>query len=349
MQAGVGRVDPLAARAADRYGEAAGATLRPLRGGLINQTWSFEGPAGRGVLQRLHPIFGPEVHVDIEAVTRHLTDRGLATPRLFHTRDGDLWVDLTPDGVWRAMSFIDGRSLDRADSPAQLAEAGALLARFHRACADLEHDFRFARAAVHDTDVHLRRLATVAASPGDDLSRGVARAILRAGESLRPLPHTPQRVLHGDPKLNNVRFDRAGRRARCMIDLDTLRRGPLAHDLGDAWRSWCNRSGEDEGAARFDLALLDAAVRGYADAAGGLLEPAEIDASLIALERITLELAARFCTDVFEDSYFGWDRTRYPSRREHNLIRARSQLSLHEAVIASRRDARSVVEDAFSG
>ena len=63
---------------------------------------------------------------------------------------------------------------------------------------------------------------------------------------------------------------------------------------------------------------------------------------------VPAELAARFCADAYEDSYFGWDASRYPSRRAHNLARARSQLRLSQAVRAAREEIDAVVEDAFA-
>ena len=350
MQARVGGVDPDALAAAAHYPQAREAELQPVRGGLINQTWRFDGPGGCGILQRLHPIFGAELHHDIEAVTHRLAARGLDTPHLLRTHDDRLWVSGRDGTIWRALSFVPGVSMDRADDPARLREAGALLGRFHIALADLDHEFRFRRAAVHDTDAHLAALTETSGQPGAELApaRALADRILERASALRPLPTLPTRVLHGDPKLNNIRFDAAGEEAVCLIDLDTLRRGPLAHELGDAWRSWCNRAGEDEDRARFDLGFLNAAAQGYASTAGRLVTRAEAESLLVGLERICLELAARFCTDVFEDRYFGWDPDRYPSRRAHNLVRAGGQLSLHEEVVAVRDEAQQVVAGAFS-
>jgi Ser/Thr protein kinase RdoA (MazF antagonist) len=346
----VGGVDPDALAAAAQFPQAREADLQPVRGGLINQTWRFDGPGGCGILQRLHPIFGAELHHDIEAVTRQLAARGMATPRLLRTGDDQLWVAGEGVTIWRALSYVPGVSMDRADDPAPLREAGALLGRFHIALAELDHEFHFRRAAVHDTDAHLAALARRARGPGAELeeARALAGRILDRAAALRPLPTMPTRVLHGDPKLNNIRFDEAGQAAVCLIDLDTLRRGPLADELGDAWRSWCNRAGEDEDRARFDLGFLDAAARGYASSAGGLVTRAESESLLVGLERISLELAARFCTDAFEDRYFGWDPDRYPSRRAHNLVRAGGQLSLHEEVVALRDEAQQVVAGAFN-
>ena len=71
----------------------------------------------------------------------------------------------------------------------------------------------------------------------------------------------------------------------------------------------------------------------------------EREAIVGGVERIALELASRFCRDVFEDSYFGWSAARFPSRRAHNLFRARGQLSLAVSV----RDQRAAAERAVRG
>ena len=264
MRQGVGGVDP-ARRALARYTDDPAARLAPLGGGLINQTFRFTCAQGRGVLQRLNPIFPPSINADIDRVTAHLQDRGMATPVVLRTLADDLWIDLGDDGAWRALSWVEGTTLPRASSPDTVAEAASLLGRFHRALADLDIEFGFARV-VHDTDAHLAKLTGLRADEADPAVRaqvdGLASSILVAGAALPALPDTPPRVLHGDPKLDNVRFDGDSQRALCLVDLDTLRRGPLTHDLGDAWRSWCNRSGEDEVDAARDLAVRGAAAAG---------------------------------------------------------------------------------------
>ena len=70
-----------------------GSRSEPLGDGLINETFRVvHGGDTVGVLQRLNTdIFVPEVHEDIEAVTRHLAQHGLETPRLCRTRSDTLW------------------------------------------------------------------------------------------------------------------------------------------------------------------------------------------------------------------------------------------------------------------
>jgi hypothetical protein len=63
----------------------------------------------------------------------------------------------------------------------------------------------------------------------------------------------------------------------------------------------------------------------------------------VGLETVCIELAARFAVDAFDDRYFGWDPARFPSRRLHNLVRARGQLALGVDVRAARQDALAAV------
>ncbi len=141
-------------------------------------------------------------------------------------------------------------------------------------------------------------------------------------------------------KFNNILF--AGRqppddtRAVCLIDLDTCGPQSLAYELGDAWRSWCNRAGEDDVDARLDLDVFRASLDGYLAGLGRPLAADERSGLLLGVEWISLELAARFAADALAESYFGWDATRFPGRGEHNLVRARGQWSLHQALLASR-------------
>jgi Ser/Thr protein kinase RdoA (MazF antagonist) len=168
----------------------------------------------------------------------------------------------------------------------------------------------------------------------DAEARELGTAILEQARGIRSdFSEFPRRVLHGDPKLSNLLFQpRDPLRARCMIDLDTLGRGFLAYELGDALRSWTNRAGEDQLEADLDPGALRAILAGYARACPAELPSAEIASGIDGLETVSLELASRFAADAILDSYFGWDATRFPSRRAHNLVRARGQLSLARCV-----------------
>jgi Ser/Thr protein kinase RdoA (MazF antagonist) len=309
------------------------ASVRPLGTGLINRTFLARTAAGEPrVLQQLNPVFPAEVNEDIEAVTAHLAAHGLLTPRLLRTRDGHLSVP-GPGGGWRAMTYIPGRVLDAVETPAEAGSAGRLLARFHRALDDLDYTFRHRRPPVHEPARHLAALAaTLEAHPGHRLyaqASELAMQIFAAAKALPALPATPPRVVHGDPKISNLVFAADGPEALCMLDLDTLGEMPLPFELGDAMRSWCSVSSEDEPEGRFCAERFAAAVAGYGAEAAGWWTEAEHSAVLPATAAIQVELAARFCADSLNESYFGWNADRFPTRGDHNLARARGQLALH--------------------
>lgn len=316
--------------------------------GHINVTYRVEADEGVFTLQGLHQAFGPEVNVDIEAVTAHLATRGVETPRLLRTIEGTLWTS-SPDGrPWRVLTFVPGDVALAAESPARCAAAGACLGRVHRALWDLDHDFVHRRPGVHDTPRHVAGLrAALEAHRKHRMIASiapVARDVLAAAEELGLPPGLPLRVVHGDPKISNFVFAPGGE-ARAMIDLDTFSRMPLPLELGDALRSWCSPHGEESGEP-IDVDHFRASIEGYAATIGDLPTPDELEAIPLATALIAVELASRFCTDALEERYFAWDQTRYSSSADHNLVRARAQLALGRSVLARLPDLARAVRQA---
>ena len=318
-----------------------GATLVPITSGWINLTLRVERGDERSILQRLHPVFSGAVNLDIHALTPHLDAAGVCTPHLIPAVDGRLFVEV--GRPWRMLTFLEGETLETL-SPARAHSAGRLVGRFQRALGEVQHVFSFTRPGAHDTAKHIASLARVMHDPvpeaidRDELGV-LVRDILRY--PLPPMGPAEQRIVHGDLKATNLLFD--GDEATAVLDLDTLAHGDLAVDLGDALRSWCNLAGESSDDASFDRETFEAAMSGYLESTSGWLTRPEVARAIGAAETIAVELAARFATDVFEDHYFGFDGSRYPSRRAHNLQRARAQLKLARSIAAQAPDFRSWV------
>lgn len=331
------------------------AEVNPISVGLINRTFLVSADGRRSVLQHVNPIFTWRVHLDIDAVTRHVMskDRGLLMPRLIPARSGALFVE-REGRIWRLLEHVPGVTHERLAQPEQAREAGALLARFHRAVADLEHEFQNRRLGVHDTPKHLATLARAleehrGTHPRHGVVGPLGEEILALAHQLPALPPAPDRVVHGDPKISNLLFDAVTGRGVAIVDLDTLARMPLALELGDALRSWCNPLGEDHTSVSFSLPLFQAAVEGYASEAAGLVTPAEQAALAPATLTIIVELASRFGADALNEVYFGWDRRRFATRGEHNELRARGQLALARSLQAVLPEAEGIVQRAFRG
>ncbi len=317
-------------------------------GGLINRTWTVGEPPW-AVLQWVNPIFDPRIHLDIEAVTAHLEESGLATSRLVPSAGGELWTT-DRHGCWRLMTYIPGTTLHRLENADQAAEAGRLVGRFHAVLADWDYQLQARQRHIHDTTFHMAELhAARAEADGHPLApeaRELAAEVLdrwsRWGGELEP----HQRFSHGDLKVSNLRFDESAERAVCLIDLDTLGSMPIACEMGDAWRSWCNPAGEDDPeASTFDLGLFAASARAWLAAAPPLTGD-ELRSLVPGIERICLELAARFCSDAVRNTYFREDRQNHPEPGRHNLVRAHGQLALAVSARRSRAECEAVVASA---
>ncbi|MBI1731299.1 MAG: phosphotransferase [Gammaproteobacteria bacterium] len=321
--------------------------IEPADSGLINRTFVVTAAAGRRhVLQWVNPIFPEVVNVDIEAVTAHVAGRGLLTPRLLRTPGGALCVPADA-GHWRMLTWIDGETVHCAASDQVAREAGRMLGTFHTATADFTQPFQSRRPGVHDTPGHLSRLReTLQRRTDHPRFRNVeplGAAILHAAGGLPPLPPLPERVVHGDPKISNVLFERRSGVALCMVDLDTVGRMPLPLELGDALRSWCNLAGEEVRTAEFSTQRFAAALEGYAPAAADLLTEMEIASLIPAMRIIHVELAARFCADALNEDYFAWDSSRFGSHSEHSEVRAAGQMDAALAVERQLPELRRIV------
>lgn len=320
-------------------------------GGLINRTFRVDGRQGPVIVQRLHPVFGGIVNEDIDIVTTHLAAKGLTTPRPVRTNAGALWVDDEEGGVWRALTFVEGRAFDRLQSPQMAREAGKLVARFHLAVADLEHEYRHVRAGVHDARKHLGVLrGALEEHTGHRLFEQVAplaERIFSIAETLPDLSRLSRRHAHGDLKISNLLFqDGTG---HCLVDLDTLGRMIWPFEMGDALRSWTNPNGEDQHRSAVDVDTFVAALAGYGDVArgAGLVSAEETEALVAGLGTICVILASRFLADALHERYFGYDARRFPARGEHNLLRSQGQLSLFDSVETHSAELERAVRRAF--
>jgi Ser/Thr protein kinase RdoA (MazF antagonist) len=339
--------DKAVARALAAFPELVHPTATPLAGGLIHNTFAVTSDDGAFILQRVHPIFAPVVHDNIAAVTDHLRRKHVPAPRLLTSTTGQPWADLGPDGVWRVMTRLPGVSFSTVQSSTQAHAAAAQVGRFHAALTDLEHNFKKVRQT-HDTPTHLATLRSALAEHTTHRLHAdvaaLAAEVFAGLETLPPPGDVPPRVGHGDLKFNNLLFAGTGPEDQLtpagIIDLDTVDRMPLHRELGDAWRSWCNRGGEDQPVAAFDLEIFAASLAGWLSALSAPPTLAERRALVHGVEWISLELTARFAADALRERYFGWDRARFPAAGEHNLLRARGQWSLHKAALATR-DARA--------
>ena len=136
----------------------------------------------------------------------------------------------------------------------------------------------------------------------------------------------PLRPVHNDTKYNNILLDKDTLQPVCVLDLDTIMPGLVAHDFGDAIRFAANRAPEDEtdlSKVYLDMDYFKEFTKGFTDAIGQSMTAKEIETLAFGAPTITFELASRFLADHIDgDKYFA------VHRENHNLDRARCQLKL---------------------
>ncbi len=319
-----------------------------IESGLMHSTYKVQTSNNTDfILQRLHHKLSTQAILnDYVRVTAHLHEKGFSAPRVCQTIDGqDIFID-QEHRWWRLTTFVPGQTHERVSSVQQARQGAQILGAFHTGMLDFPFPFESAHP-LHDTDGHLEGLAqalsNVEYSIHWHLVSDVSNQILDLMGQVRMPKGLPQRVVHGDPKISNVMFSES--EAIGMIDLDTCNRHTVLVDLGDAIRSWCRDGYEDE-VQRFHLDRFEGILDGYLKSGAGLSQP-EIECLWMAGPMITLELASRFARDVLEDSYFAFDATNYPNRREHNLARMKSMLFLAQDMLAQRDAMKALIHSYF--
>lgn len=325
--------------------------VEPCGQGLINDTFLVTAGDGRRlILQRLNRQAFPQperVQANLRALLAHVATRPqnpehrLTLPGTHPTANGaDHYTD-ADGGFWRALDYIDRtRTVARLENTGQASEIGFALGRFHALVHDLAPDrLQVTREGFHQTPMYYERFQAAAAGinnrPDDELRfcldfAHARNSIVDTLESARRAGRLPVRIIHGDPKLDNLLFDESGRHVVALIDLDTAQPGLVHYDLGDCLRSACNPAGEspkDPREARFDLDLCRAILKGYLDETRGFLTSEELALLPVAARLIPFELGLRFLTD-----HLNGDRYFKVAYRGHNLLRAATQFRLTASI-----------------
>lgn len=330
--------------------------VKPFGAGHINETYAVYMPSPEGedvlayVLQRVNSnVFKDPAGVmeNIFGVTEYMRgvirreggDPDRETLSYIKTKSGLNYFEDSEGEPWRCYNFIpDSECYQLVENPEQLYEAGSSFGHFLKQL--IEYPASGLKETIPDFHHTAKRYQAFQVAVDRDLknrahtcepeiafvkNRKEDCSVLVSQQEEGALP---LRVTHNDTKLNNILFDSKTGKGLCVIDLDTIMPGLAANDFGDSIRSGATTGAEDEknlDLVHFDLELYEAYVRGYLEAAGEVLTPAEVESLPWGARLMTLECGMRFLTDYLQgDTYF---KTAYP---EHNLVRARTQFRLVE-------------------
>ncbi|MHC4235658.1 MAG: phosphotransferase enzyme family protein, partial [Planctomycetota bacterium] len=269
------------------------------------------------------------------------------------THDGALFHCDRAGHFWRLYRFVERtRVYQTVETPEQAYQVGRSFGMFQLLLADLAGPrLHETIADFHNTPLRFTKLERAAGRDACGRAAAAAAEIEFAHRrrtsasqliDLRSAGEIPERVVHNDAKISNVLLDNSSGQGICLVDLDTVMPGLALYDFGDMVRSVTTTAAEDErDLSRVDvqMPLFEALARGYLEATGAMLVPAEREHLVTAGRLITLEQGVRFLTDFLEgDAYYKADRP------QHNLDRCRTQFKLVESIERQQAQMRRVIE-----
>lgn len=332
----------------DKFDVAQCTSIDSIDQGLINETFIVETAKDKYILQKLHKIFPIAVTENMKAVTEYLNQHNKTTPLLIHTNEGNIIFEHN-NFLWRMMTFIEGESFDTIPNVEYAKEAGILVGEFHKLLDGLNYNFKHKFENWHDTDFHMNSLRETAkhyekTEKGGQLS-SLKNKILSSYDLLEKVDFSNNGIVHGDLKINNIRFAKDNNKALCLIDLDTLQRGDIVAELGDASRSWCNKGeGKPKTLINFDLDLFQAMMAGYILGNNGLTDLNKLLKVPDSTSQIALELSSRFLKDAYTESYFKLDKNNYATLFEQNFMEATRQFELSQDINRKKEEAVEIIK-----
>lgn len=342
------------------YGIDSEARVEPFGSGHIHRTYLASYGDTHLILQQInHKVF-PAVEQLLEnicSVTAYIREKTAgsqppATIEIVKTHDGLTHLQDEAGNWWRALCYIGGSHTVDVPRDAGLAfEAGKTLGRFYRLLDGFEarrlhvvlprfHELTFRLAQFREALAQASAERKQSAGDLIHLVEAEAPTLLWLDEWIaRGL--LPLRVVHNDPKINNVLLDENDK-GICMIDLDTVMPGCLLHDFGDALRTTANPAAEDETDLEKvvpSMTLFQAYAEGFLSQTRSFLTPAEAQNLHRAPAFLTFVIALRFLTDYLNnDVYF------HILHPEHNLQRARAQFTLYKGFALNELEMKGFIE-----
>lgn len=333
--------------------------VRPFGNGLINKTYLVETTEEKYMLQYINSYAFKNVDSlmrNIYIVTKHLSEKGIRTLEVIKTLNNKIYIE-SNGAFYRLYKYIDNSiCYEDLDSPILVRKAAKAFGFLHNQLSDLDPiliaetipDF-------HNTPKRYNNLMdAVKADPNSRVANCFPELnyIMSNKSKISMIMNgledgsIPERIVHNDPKINNVLFDKETGKIKCVIDLDTVMPGCCLFDVGDALRSIYtgnNESALDSSLLKVDLDVFETYVKGYCESMGDALTQKEIDLFPYSVFTLALELAIRFLEDYIRgDVYF---KTTFEGE---NLVRAKNQIALAKDVMANIEKMEEITRKAAS-
>lgn len=226
-----------------------------------------------------------------------------------HTRKGKTYL-LDDDGFWRLFNYIPSSNYNLCDDMEIIRNAGVAFGGFQMMLSDFDASKLYETIPdFHNTRKRYDNL--IKSVKADAVGRvSEVKAEIEAYKNMRDIACTltdmygrgelPLRVTHNDTKINNVLFEKEGKKALVVIDLDTVMPGLVGHDFGDAMRfaaNYVEEDCEDASKAGVNLEVFRAFTDGFLMQTAKTLTANEISTLALSSLAMTWECGSRFLAD----------------------------------------------------
>ena len=298
---------------AQQFSELPITAITPLGQGLINDTYLVRNTGAGFVLQRINNRVFPQpqlIMANLQRLSQHIRQLPAATvclriPGIIPCLNQQPFYQDDTGQFWRALELIQpAESRQCLSRQTEAAQIGYALAHFHKLCCELPSTQLYdTLPGFHITPTYYRDyqqlLNQPLSVPVDAEFTQCRQFIENFADKIDSLENAKQsgqlteRVIHGDPKLNNFLFHPDSDQIVSLIDLDTVKPGLIHYDIGDCIRSCCHiRQGN-----RFNLALCRTILQSYLQEAGPFFSAADYAYLYSAIQLIPFELGLRFFSD----------------------------------------------------
>ena len=307
----------------------------PFGSGLIHRTFFLQHAEGDFILQNInHHVFKnpKDLMENIQLVGNHLIKNNYPKSilNIKKTLDGNILLQTPENEYWRIFDFIkDTQEFSKPESEKQVYQTGKSFGEFLTYLKDLPVEkIKPSIPDFHNTRMRLGNFEKVVQK--DEFNRVKVsskeidqirnwRFLIEDFEAL----NSPLRIVHADPKINNLLFDK-NEKVKAVIDWDTIMPGSVLHDFGDLVRTMACEEGEesiDFDKVKISLTYFESLKKGFLEETESWLTEVEKNNLLLGARVIIYEQAIRFLTDFLEgDKYYNTVYTGQNFNRTKNQI-----------------------------
>ncbi len=329
--------------------------INTLGRGLINDTFLVKTNRQSFVLQRINSQVFPNPELIMENLMllnqydnqKNTSAIKLQIPRVLKTHDQNAYYVDKQKNYWRALEYIGNTtSKESINNLHEAKEVGIALGNFHGLFCDANiNSFHDSLPGFHITPQyyeHYLQVEKLSDEPDKSEKLTFCRKFIDAFqdkinvlEEAKQKGFLSERIIHGDPKLNNFLFDNQTNKIISLIDLDTVKPGLIHYDIADCLRSCCH----DVETNSFDLERCAALLSNYLQQVHCFFTELDYVYLYPAIQLIPFELGLRFFTDYLEGNrYFKVDSV------DQNLYRAYSQFCLCENITRQEQEIKRLIE-----